>query len=71
MKNMEILNEFEKRISIYEEFLSELKRLNNFIQYFSNLKVGLHKKKMIAQCRDAIKQRNYKLLIKICATGHE
>jgi hypothetical protein len=38
VKNMELLDEFEKRTMTYENLLSDLKKLNSMIQNFSNLK---------------------------------
>jgi hypothetical protein len=38
VRNMELLNEFEKRSKNYEELLTELKKVNAIIQNFSNLK---------------------------------
>jgi hypothetical protein len=37
-RNMELLDEFEKRSKTYEELINDLKKVNYFIQNFSNLK---------------------------------
>ena len=38
LKTIEILDEFEKRTINYETLLSELRKINNYILYFANLK---------------------------------
>jgi hypothetical protein len=38
IKNLELLDEFEKRTQIYEELLIDLKKVNGYIQNFANLK---------------------------------
>lgn len=38
MRNLELLDEFEKRSIKFEELLNSLKRVNSLIQNFSNLK---------------------------------
>lgn len=38
LRNLELLDEFEKRTATYEELLYDLKRINSLIQNFSNLK---------------------------------
>jgi Bardet-Biedl syndrome 2 protein len=38
VRNLELLDEFEKRTQTYDELLTDLKKINNFIQYFANLK---------------------------------
>jgi Bardet-Biedl syndrome 2 protein len=38
VRNLELLDEFEKRTQTYEELISDLKKINNYIQYFANLK---------------------------------
>lgn len=37
-KNLELLDEFEKRTQVYEELLIDLKKVNGYIQNFANLK---------------------------------
>lgn len=71
IRNMELLDEFEKRTKTYEDLLIDLKKVNAIIQNFANLKVGTHKNKMISTCRECIRTKNYKLLIKVVLTGHE
>jgi hypothetical protein len=68
---MELLDEFEKRTMTYEELLIDLKKVNALIQNFSNLKVGSFRNKMISLCRESIRTKNYKLLMKVVSTGHE
>jgi len=41
-KNLELLDEFEKRTQVYEELLSDLKKVNGYIQNFANLKSKLN-----------------------------
>ena len=38
IRNMELLDEFEKRTSTYDELLTDLKKVNSMIQNFANLK---------------------------------
>ncbi len=38
VRNLELLDEFEKRTQTYDELLKDLKKINNYIQYFANLK---------------------------------
>lgn len=71
VRNMELLDEFEKRTRTYEELLTDLKKVNAIIQNFANLKVGSYRNKMISVCRECIRTKNYKLLIKVVQTGGE
>jgi hypothetical protein len=38
IKNLELLDEFEKRTEVYEQLLQDLKKVNSYIQNFANLK---------------------------------
>ena len=38
IKNLELLDEFEKRTEVYEQLLKDLKKVNSYIQIFANLK---------------------------------
>jgi len=38
IKNLELLDEFEKRTEVYEQLLKDLKKVNSYIQNFANLK---------------------------------
>jgi hypothetical protein len=38
IRNMELLDEFERRSKTFEDLLTDLKKLNGLIQNFSNLK---------------------------------
>ena len=69
VRNLELLDEFEKRTKIYEELISYLKKINESIQTFSNLKSGKYKIQMINDCRDCVRKKNYQLLLKIFASG--
>jgi Bardet-Biedl syndrome 2 protein len=71
LKNMELLDEFEKRSARFEELINDLKKINEIIMTFSNLKVGRFKNEIVNQCRNCIRKKNYKLLIKIISTGGE
>lgn len=71
IKNLELLDEFEKRTEVYEQLLKDLKKVNSYIQNFANLKVGTQKNKVISLCRESIRNKNYKLLIKVISTGSE
>lgn len=63
IKNQEILDEFKNRTEIYEALITDLKKLNEIIQLFSNLKYGNFKNKLISNARQCIKDKNYSLLI--------
>ena len=69
VQNSQLLDEFEKRSDKYYQLLSDLKSVNEMIQLGSNLKCGSFKKEMIAECRKSIKNKDYKLLMKIISTG--
>ena len=86
IKNLELLDEFEKRTEVYEQLLKDLRKVNSYIQNFANLKgnfyfyfilffyhviVGTQKNKVISLCRESIRNKNYKLLIKVISTGSE
>ncbi len=71
VKNLELLDEFEKRSTIFTELINQLKIVNEIIQIFSNLKVGKFKQEMVNQCRKCIREKKYALLIKIISTGSE
>lgn len=71
VKNLELLDEFDKRTQTYEQLLQNLKAVNEIIQMFSNLKVGKYQNEMVNQCRNCIRKKNYQLLIKIISTGSE
>lgn len=64
IKNEEVLNEFNKRLEVYEDLKNNLKKLNEIIQYFSNLKYGIYKTNLINNCRDCLKKKNYEALVK-------
>ena len=65
VKNLELLDEFDRRTQTYEQLLQNLKAVNEIIQMFSNLKVGKYQNEMVNQCRNCIRKKNYQLLIKI------
>ncbi len=69
VRNLELLEEFEQRTKTYENLISDLKRINESIQTFSNLKSGKFKNQMINDCRDCVRKKNYQLLLKIFASG--
>ena len=69
IKNTELLDEFEKRSEKYNQLLLDLKSVNQLIQMASNLKVGSFKKAITNGCRDCIKKKDYKLLMKIISNG--
>ena len=69
VKNIELLDEFEKRSEKYNQLLLDLKSVNQLIQMASNLKVGNFKKAITNGCRDCIKKKDYKLFMKIISNG--
>jgi hypothetical protein len=70
VKNLELLDEYEKRTKAYEQLISDLKVVNGIIQTFSNLKAGKYKNEVVNQCRNCIRKKNYNLLLKILSTGN-
>ena len=79
-KNIELLDEYEKRKSTLDNLLSDLRKVNGVILLFANLKskyfmlinlVGKYRNKLISLCRQAIKEKNYKLLLKYLSSGTE
>ena len=70
VKNLELLDEYEKRTKAYEQLISDLKVVNEIIQIFSNLKAGKYKNEVVNQCRNCIRKKNYNLLLKILSTGN-
>ena len=70
VKNLELLDEYEKRTKAYEQLISDLKVVNEIIQIFSNLKAGKFKNEVVNQCRNCIRKKNYNLLLKILSTGN-
>ncbi|MCQ2817668.1 MAG: hypothetical protein MJ252_10425 [archaeon] len=71
LKNLELLDEFEKRTQSYADLLNDLKQMNEIIQNFANLKAGKYKNQMVNKCRDCIRKKNYALLMRILSTGSE
>ena len=69
VQNAQLLDEFEKRSDKYQQLLNDLKSVNEMIQLGSNLKCGTFKKAMVAECRKCIRNKDYKLLMKIISTG--
>ena len=69
VNNAQLLDEFEKRSDKYQQLLNDLKSVNEMIQLGSNLKCGTFKKSMVTECRKCIKNKDYKLLMKIISTG--
>ena len=69
VQNAQLLDEFEKRSEKYQQLLTDLKSVNEMIQLGSNLKCGTFKKAMITECRKCIRNKEYKLLMRIISTG--
>ena len=69
VQNSQLLDEFEKRSEKYQQLLTDLKSVNEMIQLGSNLKCGTFKKAMITECRKCIRNKDYKLLMRIISTG--
>ena len=57
VKNLELLDEYEKRTKAYEQLISDLKVVNEIIQIFSNLKAGKYKNEVVNQCRNCIRKK--------------
>ena len=70
VQNAQLLDEFEKRSDKYQQLLNDLKSVNEMIQLGSNLKCGTFKKAMVTECRKCIRNKDYKLLMRIISTGN-
>ena len=69
VNNAQLLEKNKKRSDKYQQLLNDLKSVNEMIQLGSNLKCGTFKKAMVTECRKCIKNKDYKLLMRIISTG--
>mmetsp|Transcript_22781 Transcript_22781/g.26166 ORF Transcript_22781/g.26166 Transcript_22781/m.26166 type:complete len:188 (-) Transcript_22781:2-565(-) len=65
-ENGNLIAEYLKRRNNHEELVKSLKDLNNFIRKASNLRMGAAKNKIVADSRDAIKNKKTMDVVKIC-----
>merc|ERR1719335_743520 len=56
--NSELIAEYTKRANNHQELLSQLKEVNMMIQKAAKLRVGQAKTRVVAACRQAIKNNN-------------
>ena len=69
--NREMLGEYKKRENNQQELLKNLKEINQYIQRAARCRMGESKARVIAGCRQAIKNNNTKALLKIMRVGSE
>lgn len=69
--NSELIAEYTKRANNHKELLAQLKEVNMMIQKASKLRVGNAKTRVVAACRQAIKNNNIHELFQIIKTGHD
>lgn len=67
--NRELINEHEKRATNHSELLEGLKTVNQMIQTASRLRCGAASKRVVAACRQAVKNQNTSVLLKILRSG--
>lgn len=70
-QNFFLLGEFFSRQKNFENLRECLRKINELIVAYSRLKVGKFKVESVNKCRECIKKRNYKLLLKIVSTGKD
>ena len=69
--NREMLGEYKKRENNQSELLRNLKEINQYIQRAARCRMGESKARVIAGCRQAIKNNNTKALLKVMRVGSE
>uniref|UniRef100_A0A8D9F590 Bardet-Biedl syndrome 2 protein n=1 Tax=Cacopsylla melanoneura TaxID=428564 RepID=A0A8D9F590_9HEMI len=70
-QNEEVIQNYKVRCSEHEQYLDNLRHINNIIQQAARLRVGSYKTELIQKCRTALMNLNAKSLIKIIQTGSE
>ncbi|KAL1454875.1 hypothetical protein WDU94_009006 [Cyamophila willieti] len=70
-QNEEVIQNYKVRCSEHEQYLDNLRHINNIIQQAARLRVGPYKTELIQKCRSALTNLNAKSLIKIIQTGSE
>ncbi|KAI5699879.1 hypothetical protein M8J75_010430 [Diaphorina citri] len=68
-QNEEVIQNYKVRCSEHDQYLDNLRHLNNIIQQAARLRVGPYKTELIQKCRTALTSLNAKSLIKIIQTG--
>ena len=68
--NGQLLSEFQIRLNNHTELLQHLKSLNQYIQRAGNIRSGPVKNRVIAACKEAVKNREADTLIRIISTGN-
>merc|ERR1719181_2360641 len=67
--NSDLIAEYNKRANNHQELLGQLKEVNMMIQKAAKLRVGGAKTRVVAACRQAIKNNNIHQLFQIIKTG--
>ena len=68
--NNELIGEYTKRSNNHNELMNALKEVNQMIQRASKLRLGAAKTRVIALCRNAVKENNVQSLFQIIETGN-
>ena len=63
-ENGNLIGEYLKRRNNHEELLRCLKELKDYIRKISNLHIGSAKNQVVADCREAIKEKNGTQMVK-------
>jgi len=69
--NGDLIAEYNKRANNHQQLLAQLKEVNMMIQKAAKLRMGHAKSRVVAACRQAIKQNNIMGLFQIIRTGHD
>eukprot|EP00095_Tigriopus_kingsejongensis_P005469 maker-scaffold865_size87005-snap-gene-0.23 protein:Tk05469 transcript:maker-scaffold865_size87005-snap-gene-0.23-mRNA-1 annotation:"bardet-biedl syndrome 2 protein homolog" len=67
--NRDMISGYKIRCNNHEELMESLKLVNQIIQKSGRLRVGKSKASVISHCREAIKDNNPELLLKVIRTG--
>ncbi|ESO03961.1 hypothetical protein HELRODRAFT_99764 [Helobdella robusta] len=67
--NREMVGTFQRKKNNQHEIRNIMKNINVLIQKFSKLRCGRHKMEVVGGCREALKNNNLPLFIKICNVG--
>lgn len=69
--NNDLIAEYNKRANNHQQLLTQLKEVNMMIQKASKLRLGAAKTRVVAACRQAIKNNNIHELFQIIRTGQD
>jgi len=70
-ENGTLVGEYIKRTNNHQDLVSNLKNLNNMIRFASNLRLGDHQKRVVAEARDCIKKQTLEHMRTIFERGYK